>query len=174
MLLRVLAISEASSRVLLSDEATNPTNISQEFEQWMAKYERVYSNSSEKERRFAIFETNFENIKLFNREGGENFTLRINSFGDLTDEEFRSRYLGSFNVPNTTTNSYLSFRYQNMKDEDLSSATVDWRRDGVVTNVKNQGECGMDLSYIYMTLSLSSSPFNLYVVCFFLFLSLCS
>ena len=147
IMLRVLAISEASSTVLMSDEATNPTTISQEFEQWMEKYERVYSNSSEKERRFAIFETNFENIKLFNREGGENFTLRINSFGDLTDEEFRSRYLGSFNIPNTTTNSYSSFRYQNMKDEDLSSATVDWRRDGVVTNVKNQGECGMDLSY---------------------------
>ncbi|KAL6206345.1 hypothetical protein ACLB2K_023593 [Fragaria x ananassa] len=104
-------------------------NISQKFEQWMAKYQRVYSNSSEKEERFAIFRNNLKNINIFNSRGAENFTQRINSFGDLTDEEFRSRYLGSFHIPNTTTTSSSFFKYQSIKDEDLSDATVDWRRD---------------------------------------------
>ncbi|KAL6197031.1 hypothetical protein ACLB2K_032644 [Fragaria x ananassa] len=71
----------------------------------MAKYQRVYSNSSEKEKRFAIFRNNLKNINIFNSRGAENFTQRINSFGGLTDEEFRSRYLGSFHIPNTTTTS---------------------------------------------------------------------
>ncbi|XP_004295467.1 PREDICTED: ananain-like [Fragaria vesca subsp. vesca] len=125
----------------------------------MAKYQRVYSNSSEKEERFAIFRNNLKNINIFNSRGAENFTQRINSFGDLTDEEFRSRYRGSFHIPNTTTTSSSFFKYQSIKDEDLSDATVDWRRDGVVTNVKNQGECVSSWAFATVTALEGIAPY---------------
>ncbi|KAM5588030.1 senescence-specific cysteine protease SAG39 [Rosa sericea] len=56
-LLGTLAISQATSR---SSYGVNSTNIAQTFEQWMAKYGRIYPNGQEEGKRSAIFGTNLE------------------------------------------------------------------------------------------------------------------
>jgi len=62
-----------------------------------------------------------------------------NAFADLTWEEFRSNKLGY----NAIDNAHL--RSKNAKPitlEGPAAASVDWRTKGIVTPVKDQGQCG--------------------------------
>ncbi|KAL0677872.1 hypothetical protein Bca4012_005853 [Brassica carinata] len=62
-------------------------------EQWMSRFHRVYSDESEKTNRFEIFKKNLEFVKNFNMNTNITFKLDVNQFSDLTDEEFRARYM---------------------------------------------------------------------------------
>nr|XP_004309122.2 PREDICTED: ananain-like [Fragaria vesca subsp. vesca] len=75
-------------------EQNNPANISQIFEDWMAKHNRVYSTSEEKTRRFEIFKAKYLYVQKFNNEGGHTWTAGLNAFSDQTTAEFSSRCCG--------------------------------------------------------------------------------
>ncbi|CAL9015650.1 unnamed protein product, partial [Prunus brigantina] len=48
-----------------------------------------YKDAEEKERRFVIFKANLDTNKdSFNEHTGQNLTLSLNEFADLTNEEF--------------------------------------------------------------------------------------
>ncbi|BBH00981.1 Cysteine proteinases superfamily protein, partial [Prunus dulcis] len=65
------------------------------------------------------------NKDSFNKHMGQNLTLSLNEFADLTNEEFRE-------IP-------TSFGYGNVTD---APPSVDWREKGAVTPIKDQGKCG--------------------------------
>ncbi|CAA7408703.1 unnamed protein product [Spirodela intermedia] len=52
----------------------------------------------ERERRLAIFKDNLLYIEVHNR-GGHSYTVALNQFADLTNEEFRARYSGVIRMP---------------------------------------------------------------------------
>lgn len=110
-------------------------------EQWMSRFHRVYSDESEKTNRFEIFKKNLEFVKNFNMNTNITFKLDVNQFSDLTDEEFRARYMGLV-VPEgmTSINSEktLSYRYEDVSE---TGESMDWR-EGAVTSIKYQGQCG--------------------------------
>ncbi|KMT04499.1 hypothetical protein BVRB_8g181650 [Beta vulgaris subsp. vulgaris] len=140
ILLFVLALwgSLASSR-LLDDE---PSMII-EHEKWMNIHGRVYTNDVEKTRRFKIFNENVKRIELLNKMN-RGFTLGVNAFADLTNEEFRASRTGykkqskQFGV--VLKSKSKTFRYENVTY--ASSSTMDWRKKGAVTPIKDQGDCG--------------------------------
>ncbi|KAK1386887.1 putative fruit bromelain [Heracleum sosnowskyi] len=106
-------------------------------EQWMSRYGRVYKDSEEKKMRSTIFSKNLEYIESFNKANTKPYKLGVNEFADLTNEEFtttRNRYKS--HVCATTTNV---FRYENVS---ALPSTMDWRKKGAVTPVKDQGQCG--------------------------------
>ncbi|KAL6201608.1 hypothetical protein ACLB2K_025321 [Fragaria x ananassa] len=143
LLLGIVEVSEASSRALVNN---NSINISQIFEKWMEKHGRAYSNSSEKEKRFAIFKAKYEQMEKFNSQAKESFTLGLNAFSDLTHEELHELYGNTLEIPNITRSSNSSFRYNSIKYEDLPQ-NWDWRTKGAVTKVKHQGtvcDCSKD------------------------------
>ncbi|XP_019186326.1 PREDICTED: senescence-specific cysteine protease SAG39-like [Ipomoea nil] len=109
-------------------------------EDWMARYGRVYADETEKAKRFSIFKENVKAIESFNQAGDRPYTLGINEFADLTNDEFVSTKNG-YKRPVSPRNPWRSmpFRYENVTD--IPSA-VDWRKEGAVTPVKNQGVCG--------------------------------
>ncbi|XP_013627766.1 PREDICTED: senescence-specific cysteine protease SAG12-like isoform X1 [Brassica oleracea var. oleracea] len=111
-------------------------------EQWMSRFHRVYSDESEKTNRFEIFKKNLEFVKNFNMNTNITFKLDVNQFSDLTDEEFRARYMGLV-VPEgmTSINSEktLSYRYEDVSE---TGESMDWREEGAVTSIKYQGQCG--------------------------------
>jgi KDEL-tailed cysteine endopeptidase len=123
---------QATSRTL--HEASMP----ERHEKWMAYYRRAYKNNAEKEMRLKLFKQNVEFIESFNNAGNRPYKLRINEFADQTNEEFRASHNGykrSYSRPSAMT----PFRYENMTEV---PAKVDWRKNGAVTPVKDQGECG--------------------------------
>ncbi|KAK4268180.1 hypothetical protein QN277_024868 [Acacia crassicarpa] len=124
---------QSSSRIL------QEASIQERHEQWMIQYGRVYKDPQEGEKRFNIFKQNVEYIESFNTDGNKPYKLGINQFADLTNEEFttsRNRFKGYMFSSITRT---PSFKYENVTDVPSS---VDWREQGAVTPIKNQGECG--------------------------------
>ncbi|KZV53717.1 vignain-like [Dorcoceras hygrometricum] len=109
-------------------------------EQWMAQYGRVYENDEEKAFRFKIFNNNVKSIKTFNEAQNRPYKLGINAFADLTNEEFKAARNGlkmqhpAVSLLSATT----SFRYENTS----VPPSMDWRTNGAVTPVKDQGHCG--------------------------------
>jgi len=107
------------------------------FNNWRSQYNKVYS-SIEVDRRFQIFKENAQYIYHHNHKS-RSYTLALNEFADLTDEEFTQRYLLRAPQPNcsATKGSHIL-----RSAEDKLPDAVDWRQRGVVSAVKNQGTCG--------------------------------
>ncbi|KAL6530700.1 hypothetical protein OROGR_014560 [Orobanche gracilis] len=111
----------------------------EKHEQWMTRYDKVYKDFQEREKRFNIFSENVNYIESFNNVGNKPYKLGINQYADLTNEEFiasKNRFKGHMcsSITRTTT-----FKYENVT---AVPSTVDWRQKGAVTPVKDQGQCG--------------------------------
>ena len=103
----------------------------------MTLYGRVYLDTNEKEKRFKIFKENVARIDSFNSANKRPYKLGVNKFADLTNEEFkatRNRYKDHICSPRAA-----SFKYANVT---AVPATIDWRKKGAVTPIKNQEQCG--------------------------------
>ncbi|XP_043688370.1 senescence-specific cysteine protease SAG12-like [Telopea speciosissima] len=111
-------------------------------EQWMVQYGRVYKDVKEKEKRFLVFKNNVERIESFNQAGNKSYKLSINGFADLDNEEFKAVHTG-YMMKSTgnkrSSSSNTVFMYHNVTDVPTS---LDWRSEGAVTPIKNQGGCG--------------------------------
>ncbi|XP_047337067.1 senescence-specific cysteine protease SAG39-like [Impatiens glandulifera] len=105
-------------------------------ERWMTEQGRVYKDEAEKEKRYTIFKDNVEMIESFNRAANKPYKMGINQFADLTNQEFKLR--NKFKSHVCSDNNSL-FRYQNIS---AVPATMDWRKKGAVTPIKDQGQCG--------------------------------
>jgi xylem cysteine proteinase len=68
-----------------------------------------------------------------------NYWLGLNEFSDLSHEEFKNKYLGLKVDMSERRECSQEFNY---KDVMSIPKSVDWRKKGAVTDVKNQGSCG--------------------------------
>ncbi|KAJ3699302.1 hypothetical protein LUZ61_003007 [Rhynchospora tenuis] len=107
------------------------------FENWISEYGQVYGSLTEKLQRFQIFKNNFQFIESTKNRGGLTYTVGLNKFADLTNEEFLQRYA----TYKTRSGSKAStpFMYANLTSIPTS---IDWRTLGAVTPIKDQGNCG--------------------------------
>lgn len=102
----------------------------------MEKHNKIYKSIEEKLHRFEIFRDNLKHIDERNNIIS-NYWLGLNEFADLSHDEFKKMYLG-LKVQNEKR-SNDEFIYSDFVDLPKS---VDWRKKGAVTDVKNQGSCG--------------------------------
>ncbi|XP_078439021.1 cysteine proteinase RD21A-like [Wolffia australiana] len=114
------------------------------YEEWRAKHRRGERSTGnlgeESDRRFEIFKDNLRFIDEHNRpEKNHSYTLGLNRFADLTNEEFRSVFLGARPAPQRLRSP--SRRYEVGLGEELPEE-VDWRKKGAVPPIKDQGSCG--------------------------------
>ncbi|XP_042980224.1 oryzain beta chain-like [Carya illinoinensis] len=69
------------------------------------------------------------------------YKLGLNQFVDLTNEEYRATYLGTKSVSERRLSGPRSDRYEPHVGDKLPQS-VDWRKDGAIVGVKDQGSCG--------------------------------
>lgn len=99
------------------------------FNDFKAKYGKVYNSTEEHLYRFKIFQDNLKKIKEWQKT--RDFQLGVNQFTDMTWQEFQNAYLMK-PIPNKLNKS-------NIVADDVD---IDWRTENVVTEVKDQGQCG--------------------------------
>jgi len=103
------------------------------FTSWMQKYQRSYSHD-EFQYRFRVFRTNVDYINSFNAEN-KTMRLAVNQFGDLTNAEYRRMYLGVKSANHRVPSARRT-------PKSTAPATWDWNKQGAVTPIKNQEQCG--------------------------------
>ncbi|KAF3492975.1 hypothetical protein DY000_02057903 [Brassica cretica] len=132
-------ISQATSRV-----AFQKPSIAHHFQQWMIKFSRVYSNEPQKQMRLEVFKTNFEFIENFNSKANQSYKLGVNEFTDRTKEEFPATHTGLTRRINVTSSSQAvdnTMSSWNWNVSNIVGQSKDWRMEGAVTPVKQQGQC---------------------------------
>ncbi|KAH1221287.1 Senescence-specific cysteine protease SAG39 [Glycine max] len=130
----VLLLSICTSQVMSRN--LHEASMSERHEQWMKKYGKVYKDAAEKQKRLLIFKDNVEFIESFNAAGNRPYKLSINHLADQTNEEFVASHNG---YKHKGSHSQTPFKYENVTG--VPNA-VDWRENGAVTAVKDQGQCG--------------------------------
>jgi len=108
------------------------------FSKWVAQYNKKYTHDTFFYR-YTVFKTNMDKVFLANKQD-HSYTLGMNIFGDMTHDEFKATYLGYKHVEH----DYI--RHVNSKTLPVKhmpkAASLDWRKKGAVTGVKDQGQCG--------------------------------
>jgi len=120
--------------------AAQAFDLDTEWEQFKVKYERNHLNSQEHGIRKNIFADNLKFIEKHNAEhamGLHTFTVGINKFADLTNDEFVKMYTGfKQSTDHVAAASGVNASVQDFPDY------LDWRIYNKVTPVKDQGQCG--------------------------------
>lgn len=127
----------------------NNDNDWSEFSSFRERFRRNYVSLQELELRFSVFRQNLRTILLHNIEfenGKQNFTMGVNQFSDLTADEFKTKYVNNGKHLDVGLYGCKSFSYSSsdsyFNSNFTSSSVVDWRENGAVTSVKDQGQCG--------------------------------
>ncbi|KAG6783552.1 hypothetical protein POTOM_009206 [Populus tomentosa] len=120
------------------EDLTSGDKIIDLFESWISKHGKIYESIEEKWLRFEIFKDNLFHIDETNKKV-VNYWLGLNEFADLSLEEFKNKYLGLKVDMSKRREGSQEFNY---KDVTSIPKSVDWRKKGAVTDVKNQGSCG--------------------------------
>lgn len=105
---------------------------------------KTYLSDEHETFRFDIFKENLEIIEKHNSEysmGIHTYTLGVNYFADWSFDEFKSKMFGT-RVGNATRPKNNLGTFMRLPKHISLPDQVDWRKEGAVTEVKNQGECG--------------------------------
>ncbi|XP_009775102.1 low-temperature-induced cysteine proteinase-like [Nicotiana sylvestris] len=111
------------------------------YESWLVEHKKVYNALGEKDKRFQIFKDNLRYIDEHNSVPDKSYKLGLTQFADLTNEEYKSIYLGTKPDGRSRLLNTQSDRYAPKVGDSLPDS-VDWRKKGVLVDVKNQGQCG--------------------------------
>ncbi|XP_040267900.1 cathepsin K-like isoform X2 [Bufo bufo] len=114
-----------------------------EWEQWKRTYQKQYNGKVDELTRRLIWEKNYKFIIHHNMEyfqGLHTYEMAMNQLGDMTSEEV-SRTMTGLKVPPRSR-----ARNNTIDDDDDGTGalpdSIDYRKKGYVTPVRNQGSCG--------------------------------
>jgi len=115
--------------------------VEEEWNEWKTLHGKEYKTKEEDYSRQKIFMDNKAFVARHNalfHQGNKSYTVKINHFADKLPKELNAMH-GFKRPQNQNKNEGLSYVAPANVDLPLE---VDWRNDGAVTEVKDQGECG--------------------------------
>ena len=137
--LLITAIAAMTLTISLHKMAT--TSLSEDnyyldaYNKWKSSHKRLYSSVSEDSYRLSVFTSNLKYINESNSKPEHTFTLGLNKYSDLTQEEFAKQYLGY--IPHDK--SQESTDYEDFSNIEAPEE-IDWENN--ISPVKDQGQCG--------------------------------
>lgn len=114
---------------------------SESFSSFIETHKKSYETDDEHNLRYWTFYKNMAKWELLNEFEQGTATYGPTVFADLSEKEFRERYLS----PVTEKDMWYLTRILSVAqplDTSAIPTSVDWREKNAVTDVKNQGECG--------------------------------
>ncbi|CAL5183576.1 unnamed protein product [Lathyrus oleraceus] len=125
------------------DKFPNEDGVKKLFQLWKSEHGRVYNDLDEMTRKFAIFVTNLKYITKTNakRDSRRGPLLGLTNFADWSNKEFRETYL--HNIDMSKIKDTAKIVNDDVHDLPCSNppSSLDWRSNGAVTDVKDQGTC---------------------------------
>lgn len=110
---------------------------------WSLKYQKTYKTPEEREYRFSLFYASYMNMNQL--QGTlRTYTMGLTKFSDLTEEEFLAKYTGlKVSEPTSLLRNTESIQESdNTQSQTRGGQDVDWRQQGAVAPIKDQGQCG--------------------------------
>jgi cathepsin F len=108
------------------------------FEAFKVKHAKVYASQEEHDYRFSVFTDNLEKANKMNAEHmlvAGTAVFGVTQFSDMTQDEFRVSYLNYRPRESNVTREVPKWDGPIAND-------IDWRTQGALTPVKDQGQCG--------------------------------
>ncbi|CAK83613.1 unnamed protein product (macronuclear) [Paramecium tetraurelia] len=134
-MIKYLSILLISSLLLISINQNNQENVTSlqlKFEDWKLKHGMQFLNE-ENQYRFQIFQTNLQKIEQHNSDESQTYTMGMNKFMHLTQEQFQSLHL--MNIQE----HYVGDQPEILQLGNIQlNASIDYRNH---TIVKDQGQC---------------------------------
>ena len=124
--------------VLLLSVAMSIHVSSEDYESYLRSFDKVYQSSDEYSIRYQTFSENMKKIEEHNSNPDRMWDMGQTHFSDWTWEEFQETILGDPQDCSATNEHELSAPHFNK----TYPQTYDWRDQGVVSPVKDQGQCG--------------------------------
>lgn len=142
-------------RMSVDKQVVDEPLLAGQFAAWAEKHGRVYAHAEERAHRFLVWRDNLAYIQRHS-EKGLSYWLGLTKFADLTNEEFRRQYTGTrIDRNRRAKRKPTGFMYADSEVPD----SVDWRKKGAVTSVKDQGSCGklpLVLTCLWSLLSITA------------------
>ncbi|XP_073419405.1 cathepsin W-like [Dendrobates tinctorius] len=108
----------------------------EQFENFTKQFNKVYESPEEHQYRLSVFIENVKAARRLQEEELGTAIYGITKFSDLTDEEFKRNILTLFDDVPPNDIKELKVEATPMK------RSCDWRKAGVISRAKNQGNCG--------------------------------
>jgi len=120
----------------LAERLTSP-----HFEEFMSVHGRSYESEEEHNSRYWTFYKNMLQVDLLNKLEQGSATYGMTQFSDMTTEEFKALYSRPISEKDLFYADMMP-EAEDVEEEFYNNDEVDWRTEGAVTPVKNQGQCG--------------------------------
>jgi len=130
------------------------------YEKWLVKHRKVYNGLGEKDKRFEVFKENLGFIQEHNAQNNT-YTLGLNKFADITNEEYRAMYLGTrTDAKRRVMKTQRTGHRYAYNSGDKLPVFVDWRLKGAVAPIKDQGSCGKFFFFFFNLFAFSFGKDN--------------
>lgn len=127
------------------------THVDKQWEDFKVTHKKKYESIHEENARKDIFIGNLKKIEMHNYlhdKGMKSYRLGVNEYADMGSQEFRT-FMNGFKPSNYTKHPRDKMTYLGLSPflKVQLPEKVDWREQGAVTPVKNQGQCGSCWSF---------------------------